>query len=301
VATSILKRLLRARILSPLRRAYRRLHRRWVLRTERLVSTPYAGATFYYPSRSIIGQAIARGDGWDVTLPMIVDELMPDTPVVIEVGSNIGASLVQIKRARPTAIVYCCEPSRRFAPVLRRNIQSYGWGDVAVLEAVLASQTEQRSLFSNTSTASIVMADYGSHEFLATTTVETTTLDVAFATLDRVDLLKIDTDGFDYDVLLGGKALLERLRPILHFEFAPKLLAAAGRSPSDAVAFVQELGYPTLLLLELDGTPLATTDDREEIVILASEHNYVDVVAIHEADGKRRRSLERVMQMGTTV
>jgi FkbM family methyltransferase len=299
VTVSTIKRRIRTRVLSPLLGPYRRLHRRYVLRTERLASTPYAGATFFYPSRSIIGRAIAEGRGWDVTLPRIVDALLPEDPVVIEVGSNIGASLVQIKRARPSAVVHCCEPSGRFAPILRRNIASYGWADVDVLEAVLASDVERRPLYSNTSTASLVAAEYGSHEFLGSETVETTTLDLAFATLKRLNMVKIDTDGFDYDVLLGGERLLTQFHPVVHFEFAPKLLDAAGRSPHAAIAFVQSLGYRTLLVLEPDGTPLATSSDAPEIVDLARERNYVDVVAVHETSEQGLRSLEGLMDRAT--
>jgi FkbM family methyltransferase len=273
----------------------------YLIRTERLASTVYEGATFFYPSRSIIGRAIADGKGWDVTLPSIVDELMSEDPVVIEVGSNIGASLVQIKRARPRAVVYCCEPSSRFAPILRRNIQSYGWHDVTVVEAVFGSATERRSLYSNTSTASLVAANYGSHQFLAAATIETTTLDTAFAALERVELVKIDTDGFDYDVMLGGEDLLRKFHPVLHFEFAPMLLEAANRSPDDVVSFVQGLGYGTLVLLELDGHPLAMSSDRDEIVALARDHNYVDVVAVHDSLREGSHSLNRLMQLAPAL
>jgi FkbM family methyltransferase len=291
----LFKRLLRARILSPLRTLYRNLRRRYAGRTERLVSTAYAGSTLYYPSRSIIGRAIAEGRGWDVTLPAIVDALLPDDPVVIEVGSNIGASLVQIKLARPNAAVYCCEPSGRFAPVLRRNIESYGWHDVEVIEAVFASEVERRQLHSNTTTASVVTAEYGSHDFVASTLVETTTLDLAFADLERLDLVKVDTDGFDYDVLLGGVSLLTRFQPVLHFEYAPMLLEAAGRDPREMAEFIQRLGYATMLLLELDGTPLVLSNDAEEVARLAREHNYLDIVAVHETPHDRIRSLEDLL------
>jgi FkbM family methyltransferase len=235
-----------------------------------------------------------------VTLPRIVDALLPADPVVIEVGSNIGASLVQIKLARPTAVVFCCEPSDRFAPILRRNIASNGWRDVTVIEAMLASAVERRPLYSNTSTASVVAADYGSHEFLASTMIETTTIDATFAELERLDLVKVDTDGFDYDVLLGAERLLTRFHPVLHFEFAPKLLDAAGRNPHDAVAYVQRLGYRALLLLELDGTPLTISSDPAEIVVLAREHNYIDVVAVHETVEGGLGSLQGLLDVVAT-
>jgi FkbM family methyltransferase len=268
--------------MSAARALYRPLHRRYVLQTERVVSTPYAGSHFFYPDRSIIGRAIADGRGWDKTLPRIVDALLPTTPVVIEVGSNIGASLVQIKRARPAAVVYCCEPSLRFTHVLRRNIESYGWHDVEVVEAVFASGVERRPLHSNTTTASVVSADYGNHEFLESTTIETTTLDTVFGALNRLDFVKVDTDGFDHDVLLGAAGLLTRFQPVVHFEFAPKLLDAAGRDPLDAILYMQSLSYRKLILLELDGSLLATSCDPANIVALAREHNYVDIVAVHE-------------------
>jgi hypothetical protein len=52
--------------------------------------------------------------------------------------------------------------------------------------------------------------------------VECTTLDefVEQHPLERLDLIKIDAEGFDIDVLRGAKGVLERFRPSVIMEFA---------------------------------------------------------------------------------
>src|SRR3954454_20063426 len=66
---------------------------------ERPKHTPYQGWTLAYPSRSIIGRAASEGLVWDRQLVEIVRQL-PQGGTICEVGSNIGASLFTMARAR---------------------------------------------------------------------------------------------------------------------------------------------------------------------------------------------------------
>ena len=59
--------------------------------------TTYLGRRFAYPSDSIIGWQIAAGGEWDPILRPITAALLTErAPVLCEVGSNIGASLLQM-------------------------------------------------------------------------------------------------------------------------------------------------------------------------------------------------------------
>lgn len=39
--------------------------------------------------------------------------------------------------------------------------------------------------------------------------------------IDRLDVIKIDVEGMEYDVMLGGKLMLEKYHPIIYFETLP--------------------------------------------------------------------------------
>ncbi|MGI8728526.1 MAG: hypothetical protein ACR2LK_00755 [Solirubrobacteraceae bacterium] len=80
---------------------------------ERPRETQHGPYAFRYPSRSIVGRAVAEGLTWDPHLTGIVERL-PPAALVCEVGSNIGASLLTMVRAREDLRFVCFEPSNRF-------------------------------------------------------------------------------------------------------------------------------------------------------------------------------------------
>jgi FkbM family methyltransferase len=63
-------------------------------------------------------------------------------------------------------------------------------------------------------------------------------VDLASLDLQRLDLLKLDIEGMELDVLLGGKAVIERHRPCMLIEII--------KSDRNAIAaFLHRLGYET--------------------------------------------------------
>jgi hypothetical protein len=81
---------------------------------------------------------------------------------------------------------------------------------------------------------------------LATTNhARTDTLD-AFAErecLSRVDLIKIDVDGHEYPVLLGGSNLLYRWQPVIVMEISPYVHEEEGNSFPDLISLLRDNGY----------------------------------------------------------
>jgi FkbM family methyltransferase len=261
--------------------------------SEKLRRTSYRGQTLYFPAKSMIGAFVAEGQGWDTVLVPIMQGLLAQhDPVVAEVGSNIGGSLLQMQLAKPKATFYCFEPSDRFLPILTKNVIANGWDNVTVESLIMGSKNEEKLLHSNASTASLVVKEYDDHEFMSSQTVHTTTLDDYFSGVAKPDFIKVDTDGFDYDVLLGADALLSREdRPIVFFEFERPLLERAGRRPEDLLGYLKQKGYTDFLVLSNLGEALAVTSSIETILALSDEQRYLDLVATTE-QGSVLRSLK---------
>jgi hypothetical protein len=60
-----------------------------------------------------------------------------------------------------------------------------------------------------------------------------------------VDLLKIDTQGHEYNVLLGAQKLIENYGvDIIHAEYSPELMKAGGiDKPWEMLQFLHDAGY----------------------------------------------------------
>lgn len=239
--------------------------------------TTYLGHSFRYPLESLIGQQIAAGGEWDESLVEIVLEVLPmQVPVVCEVGSNIGASLLQIKRAKPHARVFAFEPSDRFRPFLEKNVALAGLADVTVSSSLLGRSPGAVSLYNNVASASASRPrDPGDLSPRREQQVAMTTLDAVLPPATTVDLIKVDTDGFDFEVLRGAQATIARQSPVLYFEYFPDLL----ESPQADLAWLQTVGYETFFCFTPSGEFSGRTADVTKATRRARLLGYCDVLA----------------------
>ncbi len=235
----------------------------------------YAGHRFRYPSETLIGRFLEAGRGWDTVLGTIIPALVPrKAPTMVEVGANIGASTMQMLAARPEAKIIAFEPSTRFRPYLMRNLDLAGAHDVEVYPWAVGRVPGEIQLYNNDSTASVLSRDYGGGEFRGEDVVPVVTLDGL--PVSRLDFLKVDTDGYEFEVLRGGENVLKTFRPVLHFEFATYLIPA----PEEQLAWLQALGYRKFLCLTPTGGRIGVTSDPEQASAWAAaeESRYCDVV-----------------------
>ena len=84
-----------------------------------------------------------------------------------------------------------------------------------------------------------------SNESLNTSKIEVTILDnyIKLKNITRVDLIKIDTEGFEMNVIKGAKNLLKRFRPILFIELDEKNLIDQNSSPKEIIKHLINLNY----------------------------------------------------------
>jgi hypothetical protein len=74
--------------------------------------------------------------------------------------------------------------------------------------------------------------------------VESTTLDELMASISwQPDIIKIDTESFEYEIICPSLGLFERLRPALQLEVHWEMLAARGRAAADFLAPLADMGY----------------------------------------------------------
>jgi FkbM family methyltransferase len=89
------------------------------------------------------------------------------------------------------------------------------------------------------SSGNAVARPSGGHEAAMTTLDEF----CATAGVSRLDVIKIDVEGFEVEVFRGGQRTLGALRPVVFGEFNNTLLPARGQTFDDAWAIFAPLGY----------------------------------------------------------
>lgn len=72
--------------------------------------------------------------------------------------------------------------------------------------------------------------------------VETNTIDNLF--LDtKIDLIKMDTEGSEYDIIMGGLLTIEKYKPKMLLEYCEDNLNQFGKSRGDLDRLIEEIGY----------------------------------------------------------
>nr|VFJ72320.1 MAG: methyltransferase, FkbM family [Candidatus Kentron sp. FM]VFJ72650.1 MAG: methyltransferase, FkbM family [Candidatus Kentron sp. FM]VFK19778.1 MAG: methyltransferase, FkbM family [Candidatus Kentron sp. FM] len=146
-----------------------------------------------------------------------------DPAVCVDVGANVGSYTSLLLSACENTRVYAFEPLAGPFHELERLGARFGERLMAVNKGVGSKLETLRIHFDeeNTGLASFseeitnipyVRNERGSH-------VEVTTLDDFFLNVekvDRIDFIKIDTEGFEFEVIQGAKEIIAR--------FAPKLI-----------------------------------------------------------------------------
>jgi FkbM family methyltransferase len=172
--------------------------------------------------------------------------------VSIDVGANIGLATLALSMLAPKGSVHAFEPVPRTAAHLRANVETNGFCNVVVHEMAVGSAVTELEFFDNPefSAGSLAMDRAAPllRQHLTSTQpadafirVPCTTLD-QFAQsqgVDRVDLIKIDAEGFDMEVVAGAAEVIARFRPSVIMEFASYALYMRNMLPQDALARVR--------------------------------------------------------------
>lgn len=165
--------------------------------------------------------------------------------VMIDVGAHHGSSLAPF--ARKGWRIIACEPDVKNRAVL---IERYGTRDNVTIDqrAVSSEPAEAAAFFSSEESTGIS----GLHAF-GDTHRQTDSVEVTTVTelcdrhlLERVDYLKIDVEGFDWDVLKGVP--WDRISPdVIECEFEDRKTASRGHTYRDIAEYLMERGYSVYL------------------------------------------------------
>lgn len=203
------------------------------------------------------------------------------TPLtLVDVGAATGDTVFLVKDRCQGMVgkFLCVEGDTEFHTLLAANMSQFR--DVQVINALLASESRM--------IRSLVKEHQGTATAAGDSMVPAVRLDsLACINSNRIDILKIDVDGFDGDVLAGATAALNASRPAVIFEWHPRLIASAGNDPMRAFNVLLGCGYTRFLWFNNVGTFSHFDESFSEAVIqkwiryiMAQKSDHFDIIAL---------------------
>jgi FkbM family methyltransferase len=222
-----------------------------------------------------IGAPLFEGRAHDPHVERALRERLRANDVVLDIGANIGSmAMLAASRVGASGRVIAVEPIPHNCSLISRSAQTNGFGQIEILAAAAADRSGVLELRTHPTTSnSATPAAAGERLSMkggALVRVPVVVLDEALATLDRLDLVKIDVGGMEPRVLLGLERMLTQLRPVLLSEFHPWAIErASGSEPIEYLRWLRRL-YPSITILHRDGT--RECQSEPEAVMQAWQH-----------------------------
>lgn len=180
-----------------------------------------------------------------ILLRKIVSAAGEKLPLCIDVGANYGLATVFLAKHSERVIAF--EPEPKNIERMEGNLSANRITNVEIERVALSNKNGLARFY--TSEASSHHSLGLAHPILRQDNfieVKTMTLDsfCAARNIQEISILKVDTEGFELEVLQGAESLLRnRLIKNLVFETSRGVMARLGRNPQEHTDFLFALGY----------------------------------------------------------
>ena len=162
---------------------------------------------------------------------------------VVDVGANIG--IISVDAAERSKQVISIEPDKTNFGRLTENLRLNNITNVTTLNVGLGSKKEIKKLYK------VVESNPGMNRIidqeldLPYTEIQIETLDNIAEALNvlKIDVIKIDTEGYEMNILKGSNSCIDKFKPALMLEVDNSLLQAQSSSAVELLNFISSKGY----------------------------------------------------------
>lgn len=237
--------------------------------------------------QAAVVHALQQRAGFEDRLQHLYTALLQPGDACIDIGAHTGRHAIPLSHAvGPRGQVEAFEPNPAIAQRLRDRLARLEARNVRLHEMALSDEEGSAEF--------VVAVDLPEESGLKQRTVyngptRTGKLTVRLSRLDSLALgrprfIKLDTEGAEFKVLLGARALLEGCRPVLAFEFGEASYGAYGVDPDEVHRYLASLGYE---VFSIHGERLT----QQQFSAASREQRYWDYVACERALSPRIASI----------
>jgi FkbM family methyltransferase len=223
-----------------------------------------------------------RGGSYEPGVAAIFSRYVKPGMSVVDIGANIGYfTMLSASLVGPSGLVMAVEPNPENIKALEASRRVNGFDQVLVIQAAAGRQTGLLALnvsHSNGMTGDLPVkldAIFGAHP------VPCFALDAILPKDQRINLVKIDTEGAELNALIGLSRTIDRDHPVIVSEFSPGMLPGISHCTGpEYLRFLIAKGYE-IGVIEQDGSENGLKDDVDGVMgaYFRSGVDHIDIIA----------------------
>ena len=185
---------------------------------------------------------------YDRFLPTVIGKIK-ENEVIIDIGANIGDTLFRLLNINTRPYYYCIEADNFFFEYLQENKKSLDiniQNKIILIKTLVGDQLQGNLSETTTGTKSLIESDLG---------IKSKKLDdiIMEYKIKNIKLIKVDVDGFDYNILFSAINELKNNKPDIFFEYMP-LNESGKKNYLRLIEKMNEIGYSNWTMLDNYGS-----------------------------------------------
>lgn len=186
----------------------------------------------------------------------LIKNTIKDDMVFLDIGGHHGAfsAIVayELKKNNLKGSIFTFEPSEENRNFLIRNLEKNNLTEfVTLIPKGVSDHSGKQSFFESTDNSCNTLLDKEVEDY---NSIEVISLDDFCKDFKRVDLIKMDIQGGEYEALLGAEKILKKFKPILLVEIMNYTVTS-----QKSKSFLQSIGY-NLYYLDKDSNLVNEND-----------------------------------------
>lgn len=188
-----------------------------------LVKTKYSFDMYISKWWLVVEKTIKEKWVWEQEITDLVIDNLTNWDVFIDVWANIWRfTLLASSKVWNNWKVIAFEPSKYNYNILKKNVQHNWYKNIEIIKKWLWSKrlNEKIHYVPNNPWHSSILEDER-NKFFDKENIEINTMDSELKNLDKITLIKIDVEWYEYEVFLWMKNIIKKYHPMILLEFTP--------------------------------------------------------------------------------
>ncbi len=218
----------------------------------KIVRKEIHGITYELDLSEAIEASLYYSDVYELETLECLQRCITKDMVVFEIGANIGSHSFEIAQLLQdgSGTLYCFEPTDYAFKKLIKNHSLNHFTNIIFEKLALSDREEIQNLTPASSLDTVAFS--ASWDIKDGSSKNTMQQEIIFKKLDtyiqensitKVDLLKIDVDGYELKIIKGGRQTISTFKPIIIIELSECLLHYVGDTLEELLSLLHNLGY----------------------------------------------------------
>jgi FkbM family methyltransferase len=258
------------------RQKVKRLRLKFLMGRDFVINTGFKFKIKLSPKRDV-DRLFYLGHFESATLKLFSDMIKSES-IIFDVGANIGIySLIAAKKIKTPGKIFAFEPSEWAFNRLKENISLNSVNSIELINKAVSNYNGKTDFYLCEDDAYNSLGSEPMQKVVAKKIVAVITLDnfCANEKIDKINILKIDTEGADFLVLKGAAGLLSKEQaPVIFCEYNRYTKASKDFELNDMLTFLEESNYHLYELKDNTLIPFdPVTSKADEIICLKENHH----------------------------